>query len=281
MAPPRSMTEANFKIQRRRSSECELTPQLTRRALMAVFAVADTNASGFVDREELTRVLTILEVRMHNPAEDIDALFEAFDVDGDGAISIVEFCTKFEPAIERSGCKMMGSKMDFDRIMKETFAKMLVDARDQRTAVDRSFMQAGDDCQEWFCKKFLGSKWRTKIFEEFTKGGKGCASRLEYLRANLAEASEGANKWVNNALISDADFKREVLDTNGICDFAEKWLSRLECEMADISATKRRNSSATNRTTSLLSEASTRTSSLEDSASTSPLAATFERLAAS
>ncbi|KAJ1466915.1 hypothetical protein T484DRAFT_1860308 [Baffinella frigidus] len=281
MAPPRSMAmaEDNFKIQRRRSSECDLDSHATRRALMEAFAAADTNASGFVDREELTRVLTKTEVHMQNPAEDIDAIFEAFDVDGDGAINVVDVCAKFEPAIERNGCTMMGGKMDLDSIMKETFDKMLVDARDQRTAVNRSFMQAGEDCRDWFCKKFLGSKWRMKTFDEFTKGGKGCASRLAHLRANLSEASKGENKWVNTALVSDTDFKNEVLDKNGICDFAEKWLSRLECEIADIWASKRRHLSEINRTTSLLSEASTRTFSLEESASMSALADTFERLA--
>ncbi|KAJ1469786.1 hypothetical protein T484DRAFT_1981513 [Baffinella frigidus] len=274
MAPPRGMAMAgdNFKIQRRKSSVCDLDSHATRRALMEAFAAADTNASGFVDREELTRVLTKIEVHMQNPAEDIDAIFEAFDVDGDGAINVAEFCAKFEPAIERNGCTMMGGKMDLDSIMKETFDKMLVDARDQRTAVNRSFMQAGEDCQEWFCKKFLGSKWRMKTFDEFYTG-KGCASRLAHLRVSLSEATQGTNKWVNTALVSDADFKNEVLDKNGICDFAEKWLSRLESEMADISATKRRNSSEADRTTSLLSESSTRTSSLEESASISALAA--------
>ncbi|KAJ1468370.1 hypothetical protein T484DRAFT_1984386 [Baffinella frigidus] len=173
---------------------------------------------------------------------------------------------------------MMGGKMDLDCIMKETFDKMLVDARDQRTAVNRSFMQAGEDCRDWFCKKFLGSKWKMKTFDEFYTS-KGCASRLAHLRVSLSEASQGTNKWVNTALVADADFKREVLDKNGR-DFAEKWLSRLESEMADISATKRRNSCEIDRTSSLLSEASTRTSSLEESANIGALADTFERLAA-
>ena len=266
MAPPRGAAFASdsFKMIRRKSSVSDLTPELTRRALMDAFAEADKDHSGFVDRDELTKVLQTIGVVMANPNEDIDALFEALDIDGDGTIDTLEFATKFEPAIRFKGLSLMG-KMDLDVIMKETFDKMLVEARDQRTAVNRSFMQARDDCGEWFCKKFLGSKWRMKTFDEFyTNGGKGSASRLAHLRTSLASAITGKNKWVATALESDADFKREVLDKEGISAFAEKWLARLEGEMAGITA-KRLASCAsceTDRTFSMVSDG-TRTTSQE------------------
>jgi hypothetical protein len=76
-----------------------------------------------------------------------------------------------------------------------------------------------------FPKTFLGSKWRMKTFDQFyTNGGKDAASRLAHLRASLSEASEGTNKWVAKALVSDPDFRREVLDKEGIRIFADKWL---------------------------------------------------------
>ncbi|KAJ1467284.1 hypothetical protein T484DRAFT_3631608 [Baffinella frigidus] len=213
-------------MQRPKSSECDPRQTLIRRALIEAFAEADTNASGFVDREELTSVLTNSGLHALPPPHDIDAIFEALDLDGDGAINVVEFCAKFEPAIERSGCTVMGGKMDLDCIMKETFDKMLA----ERTAVNHSSMQAGEDCREWFCNKFLAFP-RMQEGDSYT--GQHC---------------------------------RRVLDKNGICDFAEKWLARLEFEMADISASKRLHSCETDRTTSLLSECSSRTSSREDSA---------------
>ena len=202
-------------------------------------------------------------------------------VDGDGKLDVGEFVAKFQPAINRKTLTLVMGKMDLDAIMRETFDKMLADARDQRTAVNRSFMQAREYCQEFFSKKFLGSKWRMKLFDEFyTNGGKGSASRLAHLRASLGTACQGKNKWVANALASDADFKREVLDKDGIREFADKWLARLEAEMVDISV-KRLHSSASDTFSSLVSTEGTRTSSHEAfAASTSSLAGEFTRLTA-
>mmetsp|Transcript_42806 Transcript_42806/g.97358 ORF Transcript_42806/g.97358 Transcript_42806/m.97358 type:complete len:272 (+) Transcript_42806:166-981(+) len=270
MAPPRGAAFASdsFKLIRRKSSVSDLSPELARRALMDAFAEADKDASGFIDRAELVGVIQKMGVHMQNPTDDIDALFEALDIDGDGSIDVVEFCTKFEPAIKRDHGVM--GKMDVDVVMKETFDKMLVDARDQRTAVNRSFMQAREDCQEWFCKKFLGSKWRMKTFDAFyTNGGKGSASRLAHLRKSLDEAIKGKNEWITTSLESDQDFKREVLDKDGIGTFADKWLARLEAEMGTITA-KRLASCETNRTMSMVSNG-TRTSSHEDANASAPL----------
>jgi len=248
------MAADSFKLMRRKSSAVsDLSSDAMRIALIGVFTEADKDSSGSLDRPQLTGLLSSLGVQLLNPIEDIDAIFEAVDTDGDGNISTVEFCTKFEPAIKRLGSSMMG-KMDLDIIMKETFDKMLVDARDQRTAVNRSFMQAREDCQEWFCKKFLGSKWRMKLFEAFyTNGGNGSESRLAHLRKSLDEAIKGKNTWVLSSLESDMDFKREVLDTEGVCSFSDKWLIRLEAELATISA-KRLQSSETDRAPSVASD---------------------------
>jgi hypothetical protein len=170
---------------------------------------------------------------------------------------------------------------------------MLVEERDQRTAVNRSFMQAREDCHAFFDKMFLGSKWRMKMFAEFyTNGGKGSASRLAHLRANLLEACLGTNTWVAEALDSDVDFKKEVLDKEGIYHFANKWRMRLETEMSGISA-KRLASCVTNRTTpcgpplavsdrtvSFVSADGTRPSSLFDDVEDVSLPDSFERLRA-
>ncbi|KAJ1478758.1 hypothetical protein T484DRAFT_1960368 [Baffinella frigidus] len=285
MAPPRgaALASESFKLIRRKSSLADLTPELTRKALLEAFAEADADHSGFVDRSELAGVLAKIGVQLQNPADDVEAIFEALDMDGDGTVDVAEFCAKFEPAIKRGGSSMMG-KMDLDNIMKETFDKMLGNARDQRTAVNRSFMQAREDCQDWFAKKFLGTKWRMKLFDEFyTNGGKGCASRLAHLQQSLGEATQGKNKWVATALESDADFKREVLDKDGISRFADAWLARLEAEMGEISA-KRLQSSAsfeTGRTLSALpSEEGTRLCSLQESEGAASLAGEFSRLKA-
>ena len=132
--------EDNPKLRRRASSVSEITPELTRRALMAVFSEVDKDGSGFVDREELTRVLSILEVDMPNPADDVDALFEAIDLDCSGSIDVFEFCSKFEPnfaaAIQRSGATDI-ARLNIDCIFKATFEAMLSNARAARAAVNR------------------------------------------------------------------------------------------------------------------------------------------------
>jgi len=279
---------------RRKSSLSDLTEALTRTALRHAFEDADKDSSGFVCRQELMGVLETIGVEMQNPTDDMEALFEAMDIDGDGTIDVSEFISKFEPAIKRGGSTIM-AKMDLATVMKETFDAMLGEERDQRTAVNRSFMQAREDCRAFFEKMFLGSKWRMKMFEEFyTNGGKGCASRLAHLRASLASATLGTNTWVAEALDSDADFKKEVLDKEGIQAFANKWRVRLEAEMAGISA-KRLASSETNlgrtgdepegltRSVSFVSADGTRTSShFDDLEKTSSLSLpdSFERLRA-
>ena len=170
-------------------------------------------------------------------------------------------------------------------------------------------MQAREDCAEWYCKKFLGSKWRMKLFEEFyTNGGKGSPIRLAHLRASLDEACLGTNAWVARSLDSDVDFKKEVLDKEGIRDYSLKWRERLEAEMAEIaqrlaacaSRDKPRRVSFSDqgaqprrvsadilapkscepeaRTSSQVSEMGTRPSSVEDSASPDSLPDAFERL---
>jgi len=146
-------------------------------------------------------------------------------------------------------------------------------------------MQAREDCAEWYCKKFLGSKWRMKLFEEFyTHGGKGSPIRLAHLRASLGEACLGTNAWVAAALESDVDFKKEVLDSSGICDFSVKWLERLEVEMTVIATRLAAKASRDNdkprrvsfskqgaRTSSQVSAEGTRPSSIEDLPSTASL----------
>jgi len=147
MGPPRglataadSFTKTHGSMTRTKSAVSDLTSDLARQALLDAFKEADTDASGFVDLEELKQVLQTLGVEMQNPAADMAALFEAMDIDGDGHIDVVEFISKFEPAIKRGGSTMMG-RMDLEFVMKETFDEMLVEAREQRTAVNRSFMQ--------------------------------------------------------------------------------------------------------------------------------------------
>jgi hypothetical protein len=118
----------------------DLTSDLARQALLDAFRDADKDGSGFVELGELTQVLSTIGVEMQNPADDMAALFEAMDINEDGQIDVAEFISKFEPAIKRGGSTMMG-RMDLEFVMKETFDEMLVEAREQRTAVCRSFMQ--------------------------------------------------------------------------------------------------------------------------------------------
>jgi hypothetical protein len=233
MAPPKGMAMASesFKLIRRKSSVSDLTPELTRKALMETFREVDEDGSGFVDKGELTRVLSTIGVHMDNPLEDVDAIFEAMDMDGDGTIDTQEFCSRFEPAIKRCGSQALG-KMDLDSIMKETFDKMLEDARDQRAFVNRSFMQARDDCASQLEKETLGNKWRMKIFDHFyTESAKGTEKRLEKLRENLYTASKGENEWLNEALQKDADFKREILKPDCLKVFTGAWLKRIDTEV--------------------------------------------------
>ena len=121
----------SFKLIRRKSSMSDLTPDLTRRALLGAFTEADADHSGFVSRTELTLVLANIGVELKNPADDIDELFATMDVDGDGTLDVVEFVAKFEPAIKRKSLSLVMGKMDLDAIMRETFDKMLADARRQ------------------------------------------------------------------------------------------------------------------------------------------------------
>jgi len=82
-------------------------------------------------------VLLILEVDMQNPNDDVDALFEAIDLDCSGSIDVHEFCNKFEPnfaaAIQRSGATEI-PQLNIDCIFKATFETLLSDARAQRAA---------------------------------------------------------------------------------------------------------------------------------------------------
>ena len=92
-----------------------------------------------------------------------------------------------------------------------------------------------------------------KMFDKFySDGGKGCASRLAHLRASLGEACLGTNAWVAEALESDVDFKKEVLDKTGIKEFAETWRVRLEAEMTGITF-KQLASAESSRTASAVS----------------------------
>ena len=131
---------------------CDLSPALTRQALLEAFAEEDADASGFIDREELAKVVQTIGVEMQNPTDDMEALFETMDIDANGRIDVAEFMSKFEPAIKRGGSTTMG-QMDLATIMKQTFDAILVDARDQRTAVNRSFMQSREECGKWYCTK--------------------------------------------------------------------------------------------------------------------------------
>jgi len=146
------MALASDSFTRRKSAMCDLSPALTRQALLEAFAEEDTDGSGFVDREELAKVVQSIGVEMQNPTDDMEALFETMDIDANGRIDVTEFITNFEPAMKRGGSTPMG-QMDLAAIMKQTFDAMLLDARDQRTAVNRSFMQAREECGEWYCKK--------------------------------------------------------------------------------------------------------------------------------
>jgi len=66
----------------------------------------------------------------------------------------------------------------------------------------------------------------------------------------FSQACLGTNTWVANALASDVDFKKEVLDKDGIKEFSDVWRTRLEADMLEITF-KRLASAETNRTPSL------------------------------
>jgi Ca2+-binding EF-hand superfamily protein len=67
-----------------------------RQQLKETFDDIDTDKSGALSREELTRVMNMFSNRRKPSQRQVDRVFRAADVNGDGSISFEEFITAME-----------------------------------------------------------------------------------------------------------------------------------------------------------------------------------------
>merc|ERR1712151_1140833 len=70
--------------------------EYTEAALLRVFRVFDTDASGYIDRHEVRSMLGKLGlIEQDAPSTEIDELIATVDSDGDGKVSFDEFSQLF------------------------------------------------------------------------------------------------------------------------------------------------------------------------------------------
>jgi len=109
---------------------------------------ADTDKSGYVDKEELELVLREqLLINLSDPEEDMQIIFSLLDRDDSGLISVKEFRAAFEPGIAKRSLTQTGT-MDVDDLMKDTFQAFISESRHERGIVIRAFMEAHNEIEE-------------------------------------------------------------------------------------------------------------------------------------
>lgn len=263
MPPPKGSADASAQqqqmdIRRATSSQGNTDAQGAREALKRAFESADIDRSGFVDKEELEKVIRVtLQVQLQDPINDMDIIFDSLDEDKSGEVSMQEFCDLFEPTIVRRSSSSTSGTMDIDDLMKETFSGILMDARLERSVVIQGFMIANNEIAksgDGFGKAYWGNKWRFKIFDGFYTHPKDpatgqlvdVAKRYKHLIERLEAAVAGTDPWLNKQLQEDPDIKKEIADEGVVKRYCEIWVRVLKERQGELdeSIAARRSSAA-------------------------------------
>uniref|UniRef100_A0A7S0NAJ9 EF-hand domain-containing protein n=1 Tax=Hanusia phi TaxID=3032 RepID=A0A7S0NAJ9_9CRYP len=211
------------------------------------FQEADKDGSGHLSKQELLKVLESLNITLQNPIDDMDVIFDTLDANHSGHIDLDEWGACFEPAIKRFAIAP-DAKMDMEDLMKVTFAGILEDAKKERSMVIEAFMKAYEKVKDGFGTRFLGSKWRFKIYDAFYGAIEDAKIfvplRYEYLKKKLKEASMDQEPWIKNVLEGSVkakddtkesfdrlkslqDVKKELRDPKVVMEFCSAWLELL------------------------------------------------------